>query len=226
MNNSLPPILLVEDDQDLGNILAEYLRIKGYEVELVNDGETAITMLQRPWLIIILDIALPGISGFDVAEKVRKSGQTVPFIFLTAKGQKKDRIHGLKLGADDYITKPFEVEELLLRVQNILKRSGQQAQSVQQMGNLILDRDNLSLVVDNRNFDLTEKEAHLLALFIDNQGQLLKRDYLLNQVWGDDDYFNGRSMDVFISRIRKYLSTSPNLSLVNIRGVGFKLVMD
>lgn len=226
MPNTLPPILLVEDDQDLGNILAEYLRIKGYEVELVDTGEAALDMLQQSWLIVILDVALPGISGFDVAEKVRKAGMSVPFIFLTAKGQKKDRIHGLKLGADDYITKPFEVEELLLRVQNILKRSGHQNQSVQQIDNLSLDQDNLTLVVDNQTFDLTEKEAHLLALFIDNKGQLLKRDFLLNEVWGDDDYFNGRSMDVFISRIRKYLTASPKLSLVNIRGVGFKLLID
>lgn len=226
MPNTLPPILLVEDDQDLGNILAEYLRIKGYEVKLVDTGEAALSMLQQSWLIIILDVALPGISGFDVAEKVRKAGMSVPFIFLTAKGQKKDRIHGLKLGADDYITKPFEVEELLLRVQNILKRSGQQNQRIQQIDNLSLDQDNLTLVVDNQTFDLTEKEARLLALFIDNKGQLLKRDFLLNEVWGDDDYFNGRSMDVFISRIRKYLTASPKLSLVNIRGVGFKLLID
>lgn len=226
MPNTLPPILLVEDDQDLGKILAEYLRIKGYEVKLVDTGEAALSMLQQSWLIIILDVALPGISGFDVAEKVRKAGMSVPFIFLTAKGQKKDRIHGLKLGADDYITKPFEVEEFLLRVQNILKRSGQQNQRIQQIDNLSLDQDNLTLVVDNQTFDLTEKEARLLALFIDNKGQLLKRDFLLNEVWGDDDYFNGRSMDVFISRIRKYLTAAPKLSLVNIRGVGFKLLID
>lgn len=226
MTDSTPPILLVEDDQDLGSILAEYLRVKGYAVELVHDGETAIEIIERPWLIIILDIALPGISGFDVAEKVRKSGINTPFIFLTAKGQKKDRIHGLKLGADDYITKPFEVEELLLRVRNILKRSGNSVTETQHISGLKLDMDNLSLQVDNSTFDLTEKEALLLALFIKHRGQLLKRDFILNEIWGDDDYFNGRSMDVFISRIRKYISSRPDLSLINVRGVGFKLTVD
>lgn len=226
MPDSLPPILLVEDDQDLGNILAEYLRVKGYTIELVQDGETALEVIERPWLLIILDIALPGISGFDVAAKVRKSGISTPFIFLTARGQKKDRIHGLKLGADDYITKPFEVEELLLRVRNILKRSGNSTTETQQINGLKLDIDNLSLQVDTSTFDLTEKEALLLALFIKHQGQLLKRDFMLNEIWGDDDYFNGRSMDVFISRIRKYIFSRPDLSLVNVRGVGFKLMVD
>ncbi len=223
MADLLPPVLLVEDDRDLGNILAEYLRIKGYSVELVTDGETALTMLSNDWLIVILDIALPGISGFEVAEKIRKRGLNMPFIFLTAKGQKKDRIHGLKLGADDYITKPFEVEELLLRVQNILKRSGNQTSSAREINNLRLDSENLHLQVGNQSFDLTEKEALLLALFIDNKEQLLKRDFILNEIWGDDDYFNGRSMDVFISRIRKYIAGCPELNLVNVRGVGFRL---
>ncbi len=226
MPDSLPPILLVEDDQDLGSILAEYLRVKGYTVELVHDGETALKIIDRSWLIIILDIALPGISGFDVAEKVRKSGITTPFIFLTAKGQKKDRIHGLKLGADDYITKPFEVEELLLRVRNILKRSANSVPETQQINGIKLDMDNLALQVDASSFNLTEKEALLLALFLKHQNQLLKRDFMLNEIWGDDDYFNGRSMDVFISRIRKYISSRPDLSLVNVRGVGFKLMVD
>lgn len=223
MTDPFPPILLVEDDQDLGNILAEYLRIKGYEVVLVTDGETALTRLSDTWLIMILDIALPGISGFEVAEQVRKKGINTPFIFLTAKGQKKDRIHGLKLGADDYITKPFEVEELLLRIRNILKRSGNQTSPVQEISNLKLDTANLHLKAGHHSFDLTEKEALLLALFIDNKGQLLKRDFVLNEIWGDDDYFNGRSMDVFISRIRKYIADCPELALVNVRGVGFRL---
>ncbi len=223
MADLLPPVLLVEDDRDLGNILAEYLRIKGYNVELVTDGETALTMLSNDWLIVILDIALPGISGFEVAEKIRKKGLNMPFIFLTAKGQKKDRIHGLKLGADDYITKPFEVEELLLRVQNILKRSGNQTSSAREINNLRLDSENLHLQVGDQSFDLTEKETLLLALFIDNKEQLLKRDFILNEIWGDDDYFNGRSMDVFISRIRKYIAGCPELNLVNVRGVGFRL---
>lgn len=223
MADLLPPVLLVEDDRDLGNILAEYLRIKGYRVELVTDGETALSMLSNDWLIVILDIALPGISGFEVAEKIRKRGLNMPFIFLTAKGQKKDRIHGLKLGADDYITKPFEVEELLLRVQNILKRSGNQTSSAREINNLRLDSENLHLQVSDQSFDLTEKEALLLALFIDNKEQLLKRDFILNEIWGDDDYFNGRSMDVFISRIRKYIAGCPELNLVNVRGVGFRL---
>ncbi len=223
MADLLPPVLLVEDDRDLGNILAEYLRIKGYNVELVTDGETALSMLSKDWLIAILDIALPGISGFEVAEKIRKRGLNMPFIFLTAKGQKKDRIHGLKLGADDYITKPFEVEELLLRVQNILRRSGNQTSSAREINNLRLDSENLHLHVRDQSFDLTEKEALLLALFIDNKEQLLKRDFILNEIWGDDDYFNGRSMDVFISRIRKYIAGCPELNLVNVRGVGFRL---
>lgn len=225
MTDQIHPILIVEDDQDLGSILAEYLRIKGYEVELVASGEAAIARISQPWLLIILDISLPGLSGFDVAEKIKKSNMSVPFIFLTAKGQKKDKLTGLKLGADDYITKPFEVEELLLRIQNILKRSGTAPKSNLRIDRLELDIENLTLNTPDTSFDLTEKEAQLLALFIAHQGQLLKRDFILNEIWGDDDYFNGRSMDVFISRVRKYISHSPNLSLVNVRGVGFKLVL-
>lgn len=219
-------ILIVEDDQDLGGILAEYLRIKGYDVEWVQDAETAMAMLKQEWLMVILDVALPGQSGFDVAEKLRKLSQPIPFIFLTARGQKKDRLHGLGLGADDYITKPFEVEELLLRIKNILKRTGSSPNNLKQIDNLVLDCDNMNLKAGNESFDLTEKEVKLLALFIEHTNQLLKRDDILNEIWGDDDYFNGRSMDVFISRIRKYLSHSRGLSLVNVRGVGFRLQAD
>jgi DNA-binding response OmpR family regulator len=224
MSTAIPPILLVEDDQDLGGVLAEYLRLKKFQVKWVQSGEKALEILNENWLILILDVSLPGISGFEVAERLQKTGSNTPFLFLTAKGQKKDRIHGLKMGADDYITKPFEVEELLLRIKNILKRANLVNDSSYELPGLSLDKENLILKVHDKTFDLTEKEASLLALFLNHQGQLLKRDFILNEIWGDDDYFNGRSMDVFISRIRKYLSGIPQLSIDNVRGVGFKLV--
>lgn len=223
MSQNSNSILIVEDDLDLGNILAEYLRLKDHEVELATSAENATPLLEKNWSIIILDVSLPGQSGFELAETLKKKGIRTPFIFLTAKGQKKDRLKGLGLGADDYITKPFEVEELLLRIKNILRRTGQVNNLLRQVDNLTLDAENMRLTVGEKAFELTEKETRLLELFIENQGKLLKRAFILKQIWGDDDYFNGRSMDVFISRIRKYLSGTKSLSLVNVRGVGFRL---
>lgn len=224
MSDNLRKILIVEDDLDLGNILSEYIRIKGFDVILKRDGESVLENYPK-FDLAILDISLPGMDGLELGERIKKKSPSVPFIFLTARTQKKDILHGLQLGADDYISKPFEVEELVLRVKNILKRTSDIPEEKISIGSLELDILNLTLShQDGTINNLTEIESNLLALFIKNENVLLKRDYILNEVWGNDDYFVGRSMDVFVARIRKLIKSEPTLELINVRGIGFKLV--
>lgn len=217
-------ILLVEDDLDLGNLLSQYLDLQGFETLLARDGEEGYAKFSREEVdICVLDIMMPGMDGFTLAKKIRNTKPDMPFLFLTAKSQKEDKIKGLKLGADDYICKPFEVDELILRVKNILRRTGKIKPETYSIFNVKLNFSDLQLVCGESKHSLTLKEAELLRYLIQNKNKVLTRDTILHELWGDNDYFLGRSMDVFISRIRKYLKADQNIHLETIRSVGFIL---
>ncbi len=213
-------ILLAEDDVDLGNVLSHFLKASGYSVTLANDGLEAFSIYKefRPD-ICLLDVMMPGMDGFTLASKIKKENNDIPIVFLTAKNQKEDRITGLKLGGDDYITKPFEVEELLLRIKNILRRVGDQMPEILRINNVSLVQNKLS--TSKKEYRLTHKEAELIQLLYANKNKILKREEILKKLWGEDDYFMGRSMDVFMSRIRKYFAGEPNISLETVRGIGY-----
>ncbi len=217
-------VLIAEDDIDFGNILSQYVSISGFEVILARNGKDAWTMFNqdRPD-ICVLDVMMPEMDGFSLAEKIRQKDPDVPFVFLTAKTLKDDIVKGLKMGADDYITKPFDPEVLILRLNNILKRVYSTVNDEYTISSTTLKFNSLELQCKGRKEKLTLKEAQLLRYLMANKDNILRRDDILNEVWGEDDYFLGRSMDVFISRIRKYLAPDPGLELRTIRGTGFIL---
>lgn len=215
-------VLLVEDDIDLGNLLSRYLELQGMETLLARDGIQGLKMFESNEVdLCVLDIMIPGMDGFELARKIRKRDNIIPFIFLTAKSQKEDKIKGLKLGADDYIIKPFEADELVLRIRNILKRAGKIEPELYPIGRFEFSFNELQLKSTDENFHLTLKEAELLRYFLQNRNKVLKREEILKELWGENDYFLGRSMDVFVSRIRKYLKTEEKVNLDTVRGVGF-----
>jgi len=217
-------ILIAEDDIDLGNVLKMYIEMNGFEPYLVCNGEEAcqrITEIQPD--LCILDVMMPKLDGFETAEIIMQSID-VPIIFLTARNQKKDRLKGLQLGADDYITKPFEPDELVLRMKNILSRVKRTEQDTIQIGNYLLHKKEMQLVHKDKVTQLTEKENTLLDYFYTHRKSLLKRNDILNAVWGDNDYFVGRSMDVFITRIRRLLKEDPSIKIENVRGVGYRFI--
>ena len=218
-------VLLAEDDLDLGNILAQYLEMQDFNVVLVRDGGEAWESFQKyPYDICILDVMMPVMDGYELAEKIRKHSPSIPFLFLTAKSLKEDRIRGLKIGADDYICKPFEVDELVLRIHNILKRSGspvEQEEEVFEIGSSLFNYQELMIHGRNESHKLTLKEGMLLKYLLQHQNRLVKREEILTQVWGENDYFLGRSMDVFVSRLRKYLASEESVSIETVRGTGF-----
>ncbi len=227
-------ILLVEDDPNLSLVLVDYLEMLTYETLLCKDGVQGFnTFKSTHFDLCILDVMMPKKDGFSLAEDIRKINQDVPIIFLTAKSLKEDRIRGFKTGADDYITKPFSTEELSLRIDAILKRcmiksklSAIEKQEVFQLGIFTFDYSNMTLVSPTTKQNLTRKEADLLKLLSDNKNVILKRETALKTIWGDDDYFIGRSMDVFITKLRKYLREDPNIAITNVHGTGFKLEVE
>ena len=221
-------ILLAEDDADFAKVLKQYLELFDVEVHWVSDGEEAFSEFKKgDFQFCILDIMMPKLDGFTLAEKIVNHNPEVPFLFLTAKRLKEDKIRGLKLGADDYIVKPFEADELVLRIQNILKRSEKvisptfENQKIQ-IGTFIFDTERLSLQSSNSNQQLTEKEAALLLFLFENKNQLLKREQILKAIWNTDDFFSGRSMDVFISRLRKYLKDDETIAIESKRNLGLE----
>lgn len=220
-------LLYVEDDESLGFVTRDNLEMEGYEITHSTDGNNAIELVKKEEFdLCILDVMLPGADGFTIAQEIRKQNAEVPIIFLTAKSLKEDRLHGLKIGGDDYLTKPFSIEELILKIEIFLKRSKiNQPQHVvrYQIGNYEFDYENLVLRRADWEKGLTQKEADLLQLFANHKNQVLKRSIILEKLWGEDDYFLGRSLDVFISRLRKYLKEDNRLKIENIHGVGFKL---
>jgi DNA-binding response OmpR family regulator len=222
-------VLLVEDDPNLGALLQEYLKHKDFLVELKRDGAEGLLAYRKgKYDIILLDVMMPKKDGFEVAEEIRKDNKEVPIIFLTAKSLKEDKIKGLTIGADDYITKPFSMEVLELKMNAILRRTEKKeikpTQDTYEVGKTTLDYKNHKLIINNKETKLTTKEAELLRLFFERKNELLERELALRHVWQDDSYFTARSMDVFISKIRKYLKEDESLQILNIHGQGYKLL--
>ena len=219
-------ILLAEDDFDFGTILKQYLEISGFDVVWAKNGQEALDCFkQSKFDICIIDVMMPILDGFALAEKIIDRNPATRFLFLTAKSLKEDKIKGLKLGADDYILKPCEADELVLRIQNILKRSqiiSIKFNEIVAIGNYKFDSKNLQLIHGSSTQRLTAKEARLIQYFFEHKNGLIKREAVLNEVWQSDDFFSGRSFDVFISRIRKYFNRDKNISLETIRSIGFE----
>jgi len=217
-------ILLVEDDVDLGNVMKQYLEINDFEINLCRNGKEGLASFKNDtYDLCILDVMMPKIDGFTLARYIRDEDDSVPFIFLTAKNQKIDRVTGLKLGADDYITKPFEIDELVLRLRNILRRTQTIDSEKQQIASFIFCEKQQLLEKNETKQRLTKQEAKLLAFLLKNKNEIVKRSDILIQLWGNIDYFNGRSLDVFISRLRKYLKTDENIEIETVRGTGYIL---
>lgn len=227
-------ILLVEDDINLGDVLRDYLELQEYEVVRAMDGVEGMENFKlQPFDLLILDVMLPRKDGFTLATEIRQLNQRVPIIFLTARGQAEDRVTGFKSGCDDYITKPFSSEELELRIGAILRRcrttevNSQPVplnhDSVFLLGKYTFDSFNHELRIDGKRIGLTTKEVELLRVLYSHKNQLITREKTLKTVWGSDNYFIGRSMDVFITKLRKYLKDDPDISIVNVHGTGFRL---
>jgi len=231
MENSSFSILLVEDDPNLSLVLADFLQMLGYNITLCHDGEEGLLEFKKkPFHLCIFDVMLPKKDGFSLATDIRKINTDIPIIFLTAKSLKDDRIKGFTIGCDDYITKPFSTEELRLRIKAILKRCtfrgpapGHALTASYQIGTFSLDYVNMILKSEYGEQHLTRKEAALLKLLFEYKNHLLPRDVALNSIWGGNDYFIGRSMDVFIAKLRKYLRSDSSIVISNVHGTGFKL---
>jgi DNA-binding response OmpR family regulator len=223
--NTKAHLLYVEDDESLSFVTQENLERQGYAITHCHDGKEALQAIrEEDFDLCILDVMLPEVDGFTIAEEVRKHDADVPILFLTAKSLKEDRLHGLRLGADDYITKPFSIEELILKIEVFLRRSKvvQPLKTSQiRLGKFSFDYENLTLHHGEQHKRLTQREADLLWFLAQSRNQVVKRSEILKAIWGDDDYFLGRSLDVFISRLRKYLSSDDNVRIENIHGVGF-----
>lgn len=229
MENRKIRVLLAEDDENLGFLLKEYLQAKDYEVDLYKDGDKAFRGFQNNYFdICILDVMMPIKDGFTLAKEIRMSNNTMPILFLTAKSMKEDVIEGFALGADDYMTKPFSIEELLMRLEAILRRTRKDSpmteQAQFQIGKYIFDATKQTLISDIETRKLTTKESELLKYLCINKNSLLDRNFALKTIWVDDSYFNARSMDVYITKLRKYLSDDPTIEIINVRGKGFKLI--
>lgn len=219
-------VLIVEDDGDLGHVLKQYLELNGFVAQRVFNGEEARNELRKnDYDILIIDVMMPKEDGFTFAAKISQSHPRLPFLFLTARRLKEDVLHGLKLGADDYILKPFDADELIMRIKNILKRSGIQShplEKIVQIGFYQFDPQNFRLWSASTEKTLTEKETQLLLYLYQNRSRLIKRGEILGCLWQESDFFNGRSMDVFITRLRKLLVEDQTVQIESIRGIGFK----
>lgn len=224
--NSKPRLMYVEDDDVLSFITKDSLEEKGFEIYHYPNGEAAFNAFKNQGFdLCIIDIMLPKMDGYTLAQKIREIDYEIPIIFLTAKSLKEDKIKGLTLGADDYLTKPFSMEELILKLQIFLKRKKvvkTDSEQIYNIGKYIFNHTYLTLIIGDVQKRLTQKEADLLLFLFENKSKLIKRSEVLNKIWRQDDYFAGRSMDVFISRLRKYLSEDENIEIENIHGVGFK----
>ncbi|MBS1951907.1 MAG: Two-component transcriptional response regulator, OmpR family [Cytophagales bacterium] len=219
-------ILLVEDDPTLGYVIKDGLAHKGHDVILCKDGEQGIlTFQQHPFDLCIFDVMMPKKDGFTLAKEIRTKNKHVPILFVTAKSMLEDKMEGFQVGGDDYITKPFSMEELALRIEVFLRRTNGQVHvdEVFTIGKYSFDSKNFMLHHPAGEKVLTQKEAEVMKLLCHNRERVLKREEILKSVWGDDDYFMGRSLDVFISKLRKYLKDDSSVEIVNYHGVGFKL---
>jgi len=222
-------ILLAEDDLNLGLVTQDLLKAEGYQVHLCRDGKDGLHKFnENNYSLCLLDVMMPKKDGFSLAEDIRKINPSVPIIFLTAREMPEDKIRGFRAGADDYITKPFEPQEFLLRIKALLKRAKGHVISAEdsnklKIGTYTFDTANFELSSNQSKRTLTRKEAEILKIIASKKGQLVERELMTNLIWGDDNYFVGRSMDVFISKLRKYFSEDHNIRIINVHGVGFKL---
>ena len=232
MDNKKPKILYVEDDVNRGFVTKDNLTKKGYDITLCEDGLTAAQTFQKQKFdLCILDVMLPKIDGFALAQKFRDKDKNVPILFLTAKAMLEDKLQGFKLGGDDYITKPFSIDELVLKIEVFLKRSKVFTESAGMEKNTydiaayVFDFKELTLTNGKNTYTLTIREAELLRMLTINRNQVVRRESILHQVWGEDNYYIGRSLDVFVSRLRKMFADEPNVEIENVRGVGFKFIV-
>lgn len=230
MTTTKTRILLAEDDENLGSLLKEYLKAKGFETSLFANGELAFRdFVKNQYDICILDVMMPVKDGYTLAREIRQIDEDIPIIFLTAKSMKEDVIEGFSIGADDYITKPFSMEELLFRIEAILKRTSSAFKGATQeefkVGRYVFDAKKQTLRIGEKTTRLTTKESELLKLLCSNQNKILDRNFALKTIWLDDNYFNARSMDVYITKLRKYLKEDDSVEIINVHGKGFKLVM-
>ncbi|BEV05737.1 response regulator transcription factor [Chryseobacterium gambrini] len=217
-------ILYAEDDKTIAFLIQDSLE-NHYDISCYSDGKSALEAFNRgSFDICLLDIMMPEMNGFEVAQNIREKDSEIPIIFISAKALKEDRIKGLKIGADDYLVKPFSIEELILKIEVFLRRSRKKESSPQKykIGNYDFDPNNYTLHNSESTVTLTQRESELLLFFIRNKNTVLKRQDILKAVWGDDDYFMGRSLDVFISRLRKVFSGEENISIENLHGIGFR----
>ena len=222
-------ILLAEDDENLGDLLKDYLRAKSFETDLYEDGERALRgFRKKQYDLCILDVMMPLKDGFTLAKDIREINEKVPIIFLTARSMKDDVIEGFKIGADDYITKPFNMDELLFRIEAVLRRVKTEMPAnphIYTLGKYIFDSQKQFLNSSDISYKLTTKESDLLKLLCDNANQVLERNFALKTIWEDDNYFNARSMDVYITKLRKYFKDEPCVEILNVHGKGFKIVI-
>lgn len=226
MSNVKFKILLAEDDPNLGVLLVDYLETEGYNVTLCKDGELALKAFNKnKFDLCLLDVMMPKMDGFTLADGIRTKDKKVPLIFITAKSLKEDKLKGYGLGADDYITKPFDEEELLWKIKAVTRRildsKNESRNEIIFIGKYIFDVNNQSLTIDENTKRITERECDILNYLSGHRNNVIKREDLLKELWGDNDYFIGRSLDVFITKIRKYLKEDPTLSIENVFGVGF-----
>ena len=222
-------ILVAEDDANLGMVLKEFLKAKGFEITLTVNGQDAFNKFSTEVFdFCILDVMMPIKDGFSLAEDIRKADKNIPILFLTAKTMKEDTIKGLKLGADDYITKPFNMEELILRINAILRRTTETSDIKDknniQVGKYLFNYNQQLLICDGISQKLTSKETELLYILAINAFQNVERNVILKKIWGDDNYFNGRSMDVYIAKLRKYFKDDNTVEIMNIHGSGYRLI--
>lgn len=224
-------LLLAEDDENLGLLLKEYLIAKGFDADLYPDGEMAYHgFMKKQYDICCLDVMMPKKDGFTLAKDIRMVNSDVPIIFLTAKNMKEDVLEGFKLGADDYITKPFSMEELIFRIEAIMRRissdsSSNNNQQTFKLGKFTFDSRKQTLTDDEKSIKLTTKESELLRLLCNNTNEVLERNFALKNIWIDDNYFNARSMDVYITKLRKHLKEEPAVEIINVHGKGYKLIV-
>lgn len=220
-------ILLVEDDVNLGTILSEYLHLKKFDIDLCKNGDDGLVFFKKNnYDLCILDVMMPRKDGFTLGKEIRASNKNIPIIFLTAKSMLKDKIEGFNIGADDYITKPFNTEELILRINAVLRRSNNNGSAnslVFNIGKYNFDYPKRLLTINKNSRSLTSKESELLKLLCENSNEILNRELALSLIWKDDNYFTSRSMDVYIAKLRNYLKDDRTIEIVNFHGVGFKL---
>ena len=222
-------VLLIEDDKSLGFLVRDNLEASNYEVEWVQNGKDVEKTMTENFDLCLIDVMLPGMDGFSIANEIRSQNEFIPILFVTARSKEEDRLKGFEIGGDDYITKPFSIKELLYRVVVFMRRSKpsplEQTTGWVKIGTFEFSRDHLMLRSEELSYHLTQREADLLHILQVSTGDIVKRKDILEAIWGEDDYFKGRSLDVFISRLRKYLKTDTNLEIRNHHGVGFSLII-